>query len=240
MQRLRKWGRRHRVVVAAAAVVLVLGSAMLAGSFGWQAHGWEARRERTAQAVAQALDEAALWQQRRRLPEALSAARRADGLVRGGTAEEALCRRVQARLADLELLEALDNARLAESAVKDGHFDLERANGLYEDGFRAAGLDVEGPRPEEAAERLRQTTVAAELAAALDKWAMLRRDIRGPGDMTWQHLLALARMADPDGMPARVRDALRVKDRQALLELAASEEVLDLLPPTLEALATGL
>jgi tetratricopeptide (TPR) repeat protein len=240
MQRLRKWGRRHRAAVAAAAVVLVLGSAMLAGSVGWQAHGWEARREQTAQAVAQALDEAALWQQQRRLPEALSAVRRADGLVRGGTADEALRRHVQARRADLELLEALDNARLEGTAERDGHFDHERANGLYEEAFRAAGLDIEGLPTEEAAERLRLTTVAAELAAALDHWAMLRWLIRGTGDTTWQHLLAVARAADPDGMAARVRDALRTKDRRALLDLAASEEARDLLPPTLQALATDL
>jgi hypothetical protein len=89
-QRTRKWARRHRALVGAAAAVLLLGVAMLAGSIGWQAHAWEARRERTAQAVQQALDEAAAWLKQRRVPEALSAARRADGLVRGGTADEAL------------------------------------------------------------------------------------------------------------------------------------------------------
>src|SRR5262249_34487899 len=111
VQRLRKWGRRHRPVVVTAGLGLLLALAVLAGSVGWVARDAEARRELTAQAVEQALDEAAWWQQQRRLPEALSAVRRADGLVRGGTADEALRRRVQARLADLELVQALENAR---------------------------------------------------------------------------------------------------------------------------------
>jgi tetratricopeptide (TPR) repeat protein len=178
--------------------------------------------------------ESAAWQKQRRLPEALSAARRADGLVRAGTAEEALRRRVQARLADLELLERLENASLEGAALKDGHLDNYRTVALYRDVFRAAGLDVEGLPPQEAAEQLRRTTVAAELAAFLDDWAPFSASPRR------EHLLAVARAVEPEGTPAHVRDALRDMQREALVKLAASEEARDLLPATVRALATGL
>src|SRR5262249_5748470 len=59
VQRLRKWGRRHRPVVVTAGLGLLLALAVLAGSVGWVARDAEARRELTAQAVEQALDEAA-------------------------------------------------------------------------------------------------------------------------------------------------------------------------------------
>jgi serine/threonine-protein kinase len=212
----------------------------LAGGAGWVLSDRSARQAETERAVNAALDEAASWQRQRRLPEALSAVRRADGLVRGGTADEALRRRVQARLADLELLEVLDNARLEGAAVKDEHFDSKRADELYGKAFRAAGLEVEGLPAEEAAEQLRRTSVAAELAAALDDWAVKRRVFRTPDDRGWQHLLAVARAVEPEGPAARVRDALRSMERQALVDVAASEETCDLSPRTLAALANAL
>jgi serine/threonine protein kinase/Flp pilus assembly protein TadD len=241
VQRLRKWARRHRTVVWAAAVVLMLAAAMLAGSIGWQAYDWQARRELTAQAVEQALDESASWQRQRRLPEGLSAARRADGLVRGGTSDESLRKRVEARLADLELLETLENVPLKEAiAVGSVAFDFGRVDRTYGSVFGAAGLDVEGLPAKEVAERLLRTTVAAELASILDWWAHARRENRGPGDTTWQHLLAVAREVEPEGAAARVRDALRSRKRQALVDAAASEGAGDLLPLTLHALAVAL
>src|SRR5262249_41639647 len=40
--------------------------------------------------------------------------------------------------------------------------------------------------------------------------------------MRWQHLLEVARAADPDDNRNRIRDALQRKDTQALVDLAAS------------------
>jgi tetratricopeptide (TPR) repeat protein len=236
--KLRKFARKNRrLLVTAGAFVLLLLT--LAASAGWVLNDWAARRAETEWAVTAALEESTSWQQQRRLPEALSAARRADGLVRGGTADEGLRRRVAARRADLELLEALENARLEGAAVsKEGGFDESRADASYSDAFRAAGLDVEGLPPEEAAEQLRRTTVTAELAAALDDWAMSRQWARG--DRTWQHLLAVARAAEPEGPAVRVREALWGMERKALIDVAASEETRDLLPSTLHGLASAL
>jgi serine/threonine protein kinase len=239
-QRTRKWARRHRMAATTAAACMLLTSVVIAAIIGWQAHDWEKRRDQTAQAVAQALGEADSWQHQQRLPEALSAVRRADGLVRGGTADEALRRLVQARLADLELLESLDNARLYGSGVKDGHFDNERTDALFGDAFRAIGIDVEGQSQEEAGERLGRTTVAAELAATLDEWALLCRLIRGQDDRTAQHLLAVAQATEPGGAPGQLRKALASMKRRALVAFAASEEPRHLLPASLRALTETL
>jgi hypothetical protein len=52
--------------------------------------------------------------------------------------------------------------------VKDGRFDSAGLVALYEQAFREAGLDVTAVSVEEAAQYLRASTVAEELAAALD------------------------------------------------------------------------
>jgi Flp pilus assembly protein TadD/serine/threonine protein kinase len=233
LQRLRKWARRHRPLVAAAAVVVVAAAALLAAGLGWEAHEWASRREKTEQVVNEALKEAASWQERGQLPEALSAARRAEGLAAGGTATESLRRSVRARVADLELLEKLENVRLEMAAVKDGHYDHERADALYGQTFRDAGLDVESLPARDSGERIGRSTVAAELAAVLDHWALTRRIIRRADDPNWKHFLRVARLADPDPWRTRVRVALAREDRQALLELAGSEEDFRLPPATL-------
>jgi serine/threonine protein kinase/tetratricopeptide (TPR) repeat protein len=239
LQRLRKWARRHRPVVWSAALGLVGAGLVAAASVGWVVRDQAARRKGTEQGVSAALDESVVWQGRGKVPEALSAARRAAGLVAGGTADEDLRRRVRARLHDLELLEKLENARLESTAVKAGHFDEERADRMYGEIFPRAGLDVEALSPEEAGKRIRETTVAAELAAALDHWALTRRITRGLRDASWKHLLAVAREADREAGRDRVRQALLRMDRQALVNLTA-DKAIRLRPATLQALAHSL
>jgi serine/threonine protein kinase len=197
--RLRRWGRRHQPLVAAVAAALVMGLAVLGASIGWVVRDRALRGAEATRVVTVALDESASWQEQRRLPEALSAARRADGLLAGADVDEALHERVGARLADLQLLERLENVRLEkQTEVKDGKFDWQGADERYAQTFRDAGLDVEALPAEEAAEHIGRSTVAAELAAMLDHWAMVRRNARGAADKTWKHLLRVARLADPD------------------------------------------
>src|SRR5262249_16813426 len=136
LQRARKWARRHRPLVGAAAVVVLLAGAMLAGGIGWEAHDWSSKRQATETVVKEALEDADRWQEQRRLPEALSAARRAEGLVRGGTADEALRRRVRRRRADLEFVAELEEVRLRRSDVKDGDFATALGDQLYGEAFR--------------------------------------------------------------------------------------------------------
>jgi tetratricopeptide (TPR) repeat protein len=241
VRRLRKWGRRHRAAAAAAVVAAVV----LSAGVGWVANDRATRRRATQEVVAAALEEAQSWQEKGRLPEALSAARRAQGLVAGGVAASALGRQVDARVADLLLLERLELVRLEyASAWKhhggNTHFDYGLADRLYRDAFRDAGLKVEAWAAREAGERIRATTASVEVAAALDDWASARRKHLGPTDRNWRRLLRAAAAADPEPWRIRLREALERRDRAALAELARCDEAFDLRPATLSALAEAL
>ncbi|MGA2257317.1 MAG: protein kinase, partial [Thermoguttaceae bacterium] len=95
--RFRKFARRNKTAMAATGLILLFIVSAGIG-VGWLASDRAARRRATEQVVTQALDESVSWQAKRRLPEALSAARRAAGLIAGGEADEALRGRVQARV----------------------------------------------------------------------------------------------------------------------------------------------
>jgi serine/threonine protein kinase/Tfp pilus assembly protein PilF len=240
-RRARKWARRHRALVAGVAAALLVGLTVLAGSLGWAARDRAARRAQSTEVIMTALEDADSWQKQRRLPEALSAARRADGLLAGAVVDESLRQRVRARLADLELLDRLEGVRLEQqTALRDGNFDWKGADELYGRTFGDAGLNVETLPLEEAVARLRKLTVAAELAGVLDHWAMVRHNARGSRDRSWTYLVRVARHADPDPRRARVREALEQGDRQALLALTASEEVRQLPVATLSVLGHAL
>jgi serine/threonine protein kinase/Flp pilus assembly protein TadD len=239
--RARKWGRRHRAVAVAAVVCLLITSLAVAGSLGWVAREGAVRRAAIARVIASALDESQSWQAQRRLPEALSATRRAKGLLAGADVDDALREKVMVRLADLELLDSLENIRLEEgTAVKDGHFDWEWADTRYTEILRNAGLDALDLPPEEAGERIRSTTVAAEIAAVLDDWLPARMKTVGRDNPSWKQLLRVARAADPDPWRTRVREAIEREDWKGLRELAVSDEVLRLTPATLSVVGADL
>jgi tetratricopeptide (TPR) repeat protein len=126
------------------------------------------------------------------------------------------------------------------TALVDGHFDMKRGDDLYGKVFHAVGVDVEAGAPEDVGERLSRTTVAAELAAALDDWAEVRRNLRGPADTSWRFLLRVARAADRDEGRNRVRDALAKREKEALVRVAASDDATRLLPRTLNVLGLAL
>ncbi len=96
--RFRKFARRNKRALASAAV---LASAILvvAGTIGWavrdrDAQAQEATRERAAREAAiqaevnLALKEAEQWQEQAKWPEALSAAKRAEGFLAGSGSDE--------------------------------------------------------------------------------------------------------------------------------------------------------
>ncbi|HMF12872.1 MAG TPA: serine/threonine-protein kinase, partial [Gemmataceae bacterium] len=135
--RVRKWVRRHKTAAWAASVCIVL-VAILAGSIAWTARDLAARRAETERLITGMLDESVSWQQKRQTPEALAAARRAAALQAGAVVDERLAKLVGARLADLELLDRLENIRQdQETAIKDDGFDLQGAEALYRQTFQA-------------------------------------------------------------------------------------------------------
>jgi serine/threonine protein kinase/Flp pilus assembly protein TadD len=244
LQRSRKWARRHRPLVWSVAAAVSVTVLVLAGSLGWLARDWAARHAATEQVVAEALQESMSWQQQRRLPEALSAARRAAGLVTSGTAEEALRRRVGARVADLEFVTELERVRLdvAASVTDQGDWGHELGDALYTKLFRAFGINIEALPAEEAAERIRSSTVAVEVAGVLDSWADQRcaaLRLRPGANKNWKQILKVARLADPDDWRNRLRKAWEEDDLKAMKALAVSAPVGKLPPATLVLLVRG-
>jgi serine/threonine protein kinase len=239
--RLRKFTRRYKRALAIAATVFVavlVAVGGLAGGIGWVARDQQTRRAEAEVQVTAALDESASWQQRGRLPEALSGARRALALLAGSYTGEDLQQRVRARVAELEFVEKLENVRLEMAVAKDVAFDREGADALYGATFRNFGLDVEALGPKEAGERVRETTVAVEVASALDHWAQVRRQLRGADNSSWKHLLQVARAADADELRTRMRDAFEREDQKMLRAMATSDEVCRLPATTLGFLLT--
>ena len=120
------------------------------------------------------------------------------------------------------------------------HFDFALSDRRYREILSEAHLDVDAWSAEEAGKRIRETTVALELAALLDDWAMRRRTLNPQDEARWKHLLDVSRVADPDGWRTQLRDALAGKDREALVTLASSDKAMQLLPWTLHAVAERL
>jgi tetratricopeptide (TPR) repeat protein len=122
--------------------------------------------------------------------------------------------KVSAAQRDREMLARLEEIRLAKSAAKSGHFDLEGAARAYAAAFRHYGIDVLALKPDEAADRIRARKIALPLALALDDWAM---SVAAPER---RRLLAVARAADADPNRVRLREALARADRAALVTMA--------------------
>jgi serine/threonine protein kinase/tetratricopeptide (TPR) repeat protein len=235
LQQARKWARRHRPVVWSAATILIVSSLVLSGTIGWEARDRAARQVVVKQAIDNALKETEHWQEQRRIPDALNAARRAEGIALTGPASDDLQRRVLERVSELKLLEQLENARLEVAAVQDQHVDWGRVDVAYEMILRKWGLDLERLSLEEATEIMRRSTVAIELAAVLDHWAIIHLAGCGEADPIWRKMLLLAQAADPHDWRNQVREALRQLDAKKLADLVKPAEVDRLLPPTLQA-----
>jgi serine/threonine protein kinase/Flp pilus assembly protein TadD len=238
LQRANKWARRHRALVWSSVSVLALAGLIAGVGFGWIAGDRAARRFETKKAVTRALEESNVWQQKRKISEALSAAKRAVGLALSGESDQALRQEASARVQDLQLLEDFDYERIRYTGVNgNGGMQFDR---FYVRIFRRVFLEENELSPEDAGAVIRQTTIPVELAAALDLLAVHTRMGQGDNDHKSRYLIRVARVADPDEGRDRLRRALLHRDKQALLELARSDSVFNLSPYSLSALAWAL
>ncbi len=231
--RFRKFARRNKAGVAIGGLILFF-LVLLGGSIGWTMRERALRGAEIAVRVETALAEANDLRAKDRWPEALQAAKRAEVLLAGEVGEHRLRQQSQALVADLEMLLKLEEIRFREAERWGAHTDFQWVEANYAQAFRDYGIDVEELGPQEAATFIQSRSIAVELAAALDHWALLRKGPR------LAHLRAVASAADPDPWREQVRRALVRQDGKALVSLARSEEALSLPPPTLTLLGTAL
>jgi serine/threonine-protein kinase len=142
-----------------------------------------------------------------------------------------LRRQLDQAVADVDLAEKLDAARLQAATNVEGRFDFAEAEQRYAAAFAQAGLAPELGDAEAMAARVRTSGVRGALVAALDDWAVSAAD---KGRQEW--LLAVARRADPDPWRDRVRDPAVWRSAAALAELAGTAPVSEQPVPMLLAL----
>ncbi|HVS39827.1 MAG TPA: tetratricopeptide repeat protein [Gemmataceae bacterium] len=243
LQRVRKLARRHRTVVTAAVVCLLVTLAALVGSVGWVL-GDRAARQRDAEGKLQEALEAAepgLRQGDPWDPALISAARRAEAQLNGNLVGQDFRRRAEQLQKDVRMLADLDRIRLEEASVQINHWDLIKAAPQYALAFREYGIDVQTLRPEESAALIQASAIRLHLAAGLDDWAQaLVFDDKEEGKQKAAPLLAAAHQADPDPWRDRLRDALLSRWSEDLGQLTGSAPVEELSAPTLGLLGGAL
>jgi len=239
--RLRKFARRNKrglVTASLLGMALLLVVATVAGSIGWVLRDRAARQAEGDREAGLALQEAAGLQKQQRWPEALAAVKRAEVLLAGGGSGP-LQEQVREVRADLQLVMSLEEIRLEQAAVKDGHFAVKEADPEYEAAFRSYELDIDTMESGEAAARIRSRPIHLEIAAALDDWARVRRLAR-PKETGWRHLAAVAGAVDPDPFANQVRDAWGRPDDKELERLATEALTRHCPPTTIVLLERGL
>jgi serine/threonine-protein kinase len=258
--------RKARRLTAALAVSVILLALLGVGAWRWLEHHQEVLKQEQDERLAEARRGASrdLKKARELLVAALAAppgdltrwttalamVRQAQGRLGDAEGNDDLRQQARELAVELErhlqeqrqqgqdqrMAARLEEVRLRQTAVKDGHFDAEPAEAEYRLVFREYGIDVEKRPPAEVAARVRQSAIRVLLAAALDDWARLKSD---PEER--QRFFEMARLADPgDSLRDRVRAALAGKNRKALLELAHHADVAQLPAATLHLLASGL
>ncbi|MEX2306124.1 MAG: tetratricopeptide repeat protein, partial [Pirellulales bacterium] len=233
--RFRKFAKRNKVALAVSGLVLFF--LLLFGSgIGWAVRDRAAREEQLAleRTARQArvsgqleliLDEVARLEQAEKWSESLVSARRAEPALAGGEAPPEIQARVRQALADLELVQRLDEIRARSGTVWGMHaLSLNPADQDYAAAFREAGIDVDALPVKEAVNRITaRGPIAAALLPALDDWVAVRSV--GKDEAATRRLIDLLQAADPDRWRQLVRDALARKDWPALDNLVKSADL---------------
>jgi tetratricopeptide (TPR) repeat protein len=214
--RVRKFVRRNKSGMAVAALVLFF-LVLLGSGAGWAvrdraAHVAEVARERAdrqtkvAAQVELILADVDRLMQEQKWDAALAVVKRAEAAVTGGEAEAETAQRVRALVNDLEFIDRLEQIRMQRATIVEGKFDHARAVHEYTRAFRDYGVDVEELAVETSIDRLKaRPALAIPLAAALDDWVYVRRQVPETNAADWRKLVAVARGIDPEPMRDRLR-----------------------------------
>ena len=267
-QQLIKWSQRHPAAVRSTIFVTLAMAIVLGGSIGWITRDRAARLAVVNQQITQALKETEALHQAGKLSDAISAVKRAEGLLASGASDE-LKQRVDRWKDDLETVQRLEQIRFDEAAppitLKEEKqrqkpnagskeddseqddeyasrvYDREGARQKYQTEFRRYGLDLESLDVEKAARQIRESPIKQELVAALDGWFQVSRDSHSDKATSAEtELLEVARLADPDKWRLRLRDAIQRNDTSTLTSLAEQKEIVEQPPPTVLMLARAL
>jgi tetratricopeptide (TPR) repeat protein/serine/threonine protein kinase len=225
-QRMRKWGRRHRLVVTAAAICLLVTLAAVVGSVGWVLGERAAQRRGAEAKVREALDAAApgLRHGNPYDPGLIAAVQRAEAQLGTGVVGPGLGALVEQLRRDREMLVQLEQAHSQGLAGnKETPFNYAGQDQLYMQAFEGHGLKVTTLDPQEAARRLRTSAIRTHLIAALEEWAQAKSNLRR---RRGECLIALADLADDDPWRRRLRRVMRRADKIELQRLARENAVL--------------
>ena len=141
-----------------------------------------ARQAKVSGQLELILDDVARLEQAEKWSEALVSARRAEPALAAGEAPPDIQERVRQALADLELVQRLDEIR-AQSGTVWVAWSLitlaAQADQEYTAAFRQAGIDVDALPVKEAVDRITaRRAIAAALLPALDDWVAVRSKAR--------------------------------------------------------------
>jgi tetratricopeptide (TPR) repeat protein/serine/threonine protein kinase len=239
--RLRKFVRRNRGRLAAAAVLGVALLAVLitvAGSIGWLVRDRAERRSRQTRQAELILDdvERLEWQQKWR--EARAAVERAEVVMPGDEISDAIPRRVHEAQRDLAFVTELEHIREARAATIEGKFDNAGAVRAYAQAFRNYGVDLNFLSTAEAVSQLKRNPALRQpIADALDVWANASRS-------NGKALAAVACELDPDPLRNRLRAtwgrSVTPELQAELRQLGESIDAKSASPTTVEKLAVRL
>ncbi len=212
-QRLRKWLKRHRWMVATASLFLVIVG-LLAGGFLIRL---EQRRATAVAAATEHLHRAELLQEQGNWPEARAALERAEERL-SEDGPEPLRQRVRRLLDDLDWVADLDAARLHAAEANAGlGVNFSGADRAYHEAFAKRQLEVEKGDGDETAQRIQALSIREPLVQALDHWAFVKEQLH-PGD--GEPLLRVAGQIDADPWRQQLRNPRVWSNRDALEKLA--------------------
>jgi tetratricopeptide (TPR) repeat protein len=229
---LHKFVRRNKRGLAAAGVLglaLLIAIGAVSGSIGWVVSDRAVRWKEVDRAVNAALTESKRLQDQLKPGEALLQVKQASAILASGPSTPALQQRVRERLDDLEFVLELEGIRADWGATQGRYTEdiLGQTDRRFTAAFRQFGVDFDSLTPDEAALRLRQRTVAVEVAAALDTWVFVSRR-PNVGKTGWQRLLAVARAIDPEPTRSKLREIVEREDNEALRALLKTIRVEEL------------
>jgi tetratricopeptide (TPR) repeat protein len=226
------WGKRHRLLVATASVLIVAVLAFAVFDV-WRG------RQRIAlleQGVSEDIQSAESLQREGHWAEALQALERSEGrLSQGGPA------RLRDRVGDLRreiaLVRALEACRLELLSMASGDPDFASTDQSYFEAFRDHGLEAALTDVERAASLIRESAIRIQIVAGLDDWANVKDHLRPGAGNT---LRAVASRADEDAWRDRLRRQTVRHDLNALRELATDNEAITQPPANLVSLGYAL